>query len=262
MALGRDVTITWYGHACVEVRTPGDKVVLFDPWFGNPLSTRAADSVDRCDLLLVTHGHGDHFGESVAIASRLDPAWPCIHEMALWLGRHLSRGSDAVIGFNKGGTVEAAGLRVTMTGANHSSGDWNPSGETTLYLGEPAGFVLELEDGFRLYHAGDTDVFSDMRLIGELHRPDIALLPIGGHYTMGPRGGRPRRRAPRRQARHADPLRDLPDPGRDAGGASDRAGCARARRCRDPCPGTGRLGGLTTREGAASRGQRRRPTPW
>jgi L-ascorbate metabolism protein UlaG (beta-lactamase superfamily) len=74
-----------------------------------------------------------------------------------------------------------------MTGADHSSGDWNASGDTTVYLGEPAGFVLELEDGFRLYHAGDTNVFSDMRLIGELHHPDLALLPIGGHYTMGPR---------------------------------------------------------------------------
>jgi L-ascorbate metabolism protein UlaG (beta-lactamase superfamily) len=74
-----------------------------------------------------------------------------------------------------------------MVGADHSAGDWNPGGETTLYLGEPAGFVIRLEDGTAIYHAGDTNVFSDMRLIGELYRPDVALLPIGGHFTMGPR---------------------------------------------------------------------------
>jgi len=187
MALDRDTTFTWYGHACVEVRTPGGKTILIDPWFGNPLSPRAADSVDRCDLLLVTHGHGDHMGDAVALASRLHPVWPCIHEMSLWLARRLPGGGDAVTGMNKGGTVEAAGVRVTMTHADHSAGDWNPGGETTLYLGEPAGFVVELENGFRFYHAGDTNVFGDMAIIRELHRPDIALLPIGGHYTMGPR---------------------------------------------------------------------------
>jgi L-ascorbate metabolism protein UlaG (beta-lactamase superfamily) len=187
MGLDRDTTITWYGHACIEVRTPGGKVVLIDPWFGNPRSPRSADAVDRCDLLLVTHGHGDHLGDAVALASRLRPAWPCIHEMSLWLARRLPGGADAATGMNKGGTLEAAGLRVTMVHADHSAGDWNPGGETTLYLGEPVGFVIELENGFRLYHAGDTDVFGDMRLIGELHRPDLAILPIGGHYTMDPR---------------------------------------------------------------------------
>ena len=187
MALGRDTSITWYGHACVEVQTPGGRTVLIDPWFGNPRSPKSAAAVGRCDLLLVTHGHGDHMGDAVAIASRLRPAWPCIHEMSLWLGRQLPGGNDAVIGMNKGGTVEAAGLRVTMTTADHSAGDWNAEAWVPLYLGEPAGFVVEMENGFRLYHAGDTAVFGDMRLIGELSRPDIALLPIGGHYTMGPR---------------------------------------------------------------------------
>jgi L-ascorbate metabolism protein UlaG (beta-lactamase superfamily) len=187
MGLDRDTTFTWYGHACVEVRTPGGKVILIDPWFGNPLSPRSADTVDRCDLLLVTHGHGDHMGDAVALASRLRPAWPCIHEMSLWLGRTLPGGADATIGMNKGGTVEAAGLQVTMVGADHSAGDWNVEGGVPLYLGEPAGFVVELENGFRLYHAGDTAIFGDMRLIADLYAPDIALLPIGGHYTMGPR---------------------------------------------------------------------------
>jgi Predicted Zn-dependent hydrolases of the beta-lactamase fold len=171
----------------VEVRTPGGKVVLIDPWFGNPSSPRQAEAVDRCDLLLVTHGHGDHMGDAVALASRLRPAWPCIHEMSLWLARRLPGGGDAVIGMNKGGTVEVAGLRVTMVGAEHSAGDWNADGGVPLYLGEPAGFVVELENGFRFYHAGDTAVFGDMALIRDLYAPDIALLPIGGHFTMGPR---------------------------------------------------------------------------
>lgn len=188
MALDRDTTLTWYGHSCYEIRTPGGKVILLDPWFGNPNSPKPADQVERCDVLLVTHGHFDHMGDAIALGSRLRPVWPTIHEMSLWLARRLPGGSDATIGFNKGGAVEAAGIRVTMTTAHHSAGDWNAGGETTLYLGDPAGFVLELENGFRIYAAGDTDVFGDMRIIGELYRPDLALLPIGGHYTMGPRG--------------------------------------------------------------------------
>jgi L-ascorbate metabolism protein UlaG (beta-lactamase superfamily) len=187
MGLDRDTSITWYGHACVEVTTPGGKTILFDPWFGNPKSPRAAGSVATCDLLLVTHGHSDHMGDALQIASRTQPAWPCIHEMSLWLARNLGGGKDAVVGMNKGGTVEAAGLKVTMVHADHSAGDWNGGGETTLYLGEPAGFVVELENGFTLYHAGDTALFGDMALIRELHAPDLAMLPIGGHFTMDPR---------------------------------------------------------------------------
>ena len=178
--------IVWYGHACVEVVTPGDKVILFDPWFSNPVSPRAPGTVTSCDLMLVTHGHADHFGDALQIASRTRPAWPAIHELHIWLARNYA-GAEGVIGMNKGGTVTAAGLRVTMTSADHSAGDWDGDAGTTRYLGEPAGFVVELEDGRRLYHAGDTNVFGDLRLIGELYRPDIAMLPIGGHYTMGPR---------------------------------------------------------------------------
>jgi len=187
MALDAATTITWFGHACVQVDTPGGKTILFDPWFGNPKSPKAAADVAACDLLLVTHGHGDHFGDALAIASRLRPAWPCIHEMGLWLARRLPGGSDAVTGMNKGGTVVIDGLAVTMVGADHSAGDWNPAAETTLYLGEPAGFVVGLENGYTIYHAGDTNVFGDMALIRELYRPTLAFLPIGGHFTMGPR---------------------------------------------------------------------------
>jgi L-ascorbate metabolism protein UlaG (beta-lactamase superfamily) len=189
-------SITWYGHACVEVTTAGGRTILFDPWFGNPRSPRAADTVDRCDLMLVTHGHHDHLGsppgqvrnaEAIAIARRTRPAWPCMHELSLWLEHRLAGAGVEIIGMNAGGTVEARGLRITMVPAVHSAGDWSAEGEGPLYLGEPVGFIVELEDGSRLYHAGDTAVFGDMRYIGELYRPNLAMLPIGGHYTMGPR---------------------------------------------------------------------------
>jgi L-ascorbate metabolism protein UlaG (beta-lactamase superfamily) len=190
MGLDRDTTITWYGHACLEVVTPGGKTILFDPWFSNPKSPKAVTEVERCDLLLLTHGHFDHMAPGGAdvlqVASRLSPVWPCIHEMSLWAGRLIPGGMDAVIGMNKGGTVEAAGIKVAMVHADHSAGDWNAEGGTTLYLGEPVGFVVELENGFRIYQAGDTAVFGDMRLIAERWHPDLAILPIGGHFTMDP----------------------------------------------------------------------------
>ena len=127
-------------------------------------------------------------GDAVALASRLRPAWPCIHEMSLWLARRLPGGADAVTGMNKGGTVEVGRARGdddrppttrpatgTRTAACRSTSASRP------------GSCVTMENGFRIYHAGDTAVFSDMRLIGELYRPHIALLPIGGHFTMGPR---------------------------------------------------------------------------
>ncbi|MBA3777970.1 MAG: metal-dependent hydrolase [Chloroflexi bacterium] len=186
MAGETNARFTWYGHSVIQVDTPGGKRILIDPWLGNPRSPITADQVELPDVLLVTHGHDDHMGDALQIASRARPKWPCMHEMSLWLGRRLPGGSDAVIGMNKGGTVELEGIRITMVAADHSAGDWNASAESTLYLGEPAGFVVELEDGSRFYHAGDTAVFGDMRLIAELHRPELAFLPIGGHFTMDP----------------------------------------------------------------------------
>lgn len=184
---------TWYGHSCILLETPADTHVLIDPWFGNPSSTRAADDVDRCDLMLVTHGHHDHLGampggvadaDAITIARRTRPVWPAIHELSLWLGSQ-DTGAE-IIGMNKGGTVEAAGLRISMVTADHSAGDLVVEQGLPLYLGEPVGFVIELEDGQRVYHAGDTALFGDLRLIGELYRPDVAFLPIGGHFTMDP----------------------------------------------------------------------------
>jgi L-ascorbate metabolism protein UlaG (beta-lactamase superfamily) len=149
--------------------------------------------VERCDVLLVTHGHHDHLGsvpgqieqaDALSIARRTRPAWPSIHELSLWLDS-FDLGAE-VIGMNKGGTVATHGVGVTMVHADHSAGDWNGAVGLPIYLGESAGFVVELEDGVTIYHAGDTAVFGDLRLIGDGHRPDVAFLPIGGHYTMGP----------------------------------------------------------------------------
>jgi L-ascorbate metabolism protein UlaG (beta-lactamase superfamily) len=186
MGLDRDTTITWYGHSVVEIRSPGGKTILIDPWFGNPKSPKPPDAVDACDVMLLTHAHFDHFGECVPIASRTRPVWPCVHETSLWLNRNFAH-KDKVIGMNKGGTVDAAGIKVTLTHADHSSGDIYGTAEVPIYFGEATGLVLELENGFRIYNTGDTTLFSDIRLIGELYQPDMVILPIGGHFTMGPR---------------------------------------------------------------------------
>jgi L-ascorbate metabolism protein UlaG (beta-lactamase superfamily) len=186
---------TWYGHSCVLVESEAGTRVLFDPWFGNPRSPVSADSVDRCDVLLVTHGHHDHLGsapggigeaDALAIARRTRPAWPAVHELSLWL-ESLELGAE-VVGMNKGGRVDVRGMRVTMVHADHSAGDVDTATGIPIHLGEPVGFIVELENGRRVYHAGDTAVFGDLRLIGELYHPDVAFLPIGGHYTMDPEG--------------------------------------------------------------------------
>ena len=186
MPIDRDTTFTWYGHSCWEVRTPGGKTILFDPWFSNPRSPKSAEQVDRCDVLITTHGHYDHFGDALRIGSRTRPAWPVIHELSLWLARNYAH-KDDVVGMNKGGTVDARGIKVTFTHADHSSGDIYAAADAPIYLGEPVGVVVEVENGFRFFFAGDTALFSDLRMIGELYRPEVAFLPIGDHYTMGPR---------------------------------------------------------------------------
>ena len=188
MALNRNATIRWYGHACVEVCTPGGKTVLIDPWFANPRSPRDAESVDACDLLLVTHGHDDHMGEAVQIARATRPVWPAIHEMSLWAMRQLPGGEDAVIGMNKGGTVEAAGLRITMVHADHSAGEWGSDARTPR---STSASRQGSSSNWRMATGSTTPATptcsATCGLIGELYRPDLAILPIGGHFTMGPR---------------------------------------------------------------------------
>ncbi len=187
MSLAPETTFTWFGHACWELRTPGGKTVQFDPWYGNPKSPKPAGQVRACDVLLVSHGHSDHFGDALEIAQRTAPTWPAIHEIDLWVGTNKLAGDGTkVVGFNIGGTVDVDGIKVTMVPAIHSAGNWSDTTQTPVYLGNPAGFVIELENGYRFYFAGDTHVFGDMRLIAQLFQPQAAFLPIGGHYTMDP----------------------------------------------------------------------------
>ena len=174
------VQITWLGHATFKVTTPGGKIVLIDPWtFQNPACPEGLKRVDKVDLMLVTHGHFDHMGDAVDIARATKPTTVAIVELAGWLG---SRGVEQTIGINKGGSVNVEGIRVSMTHAIHTSGV-----EDGSYAGDACGYVIEFENGRKLYHAGDTCAFSDMQIIGELYQPDVALLPIGDFYTMGPR---------------------------------------------------------------------------
>lgn len=174
--------ITWLGHATFLIET-GGKRILIDPWvMNNPSCPDELKDVGNLDGMLITHAHFDHIGDAVEIAKSAGPQVVAIPETAGWLGK---KGVENIIDMNKGGTVEVAGVKAHMVHAVHSCGITD--GDEILYGGEAAGYVIELENGFKLYHAGDTAVFSDMALIGKLLEPNIAMLPIGDHYTMGPR---------------------------------------------------------------------------
>src|SRR5579862_4868514 len=176
--------ITWLGHGTFKLRTPGGKTVLLDPWtYNNPACPEDQKRVGKLDSILITHGHYDHIGDAITIASESQPTHVvAVFETANWLD---SKGVANVTGFQKGGTVDLDGIKVTMVHADHSCGITD--GDQIIYGGEAVGFVITMENGFKLYAAGDTNVFSDMAIIGDLYQPHLAILPIGDFYTMGPR---------------------------------------------------------------------------
>lgn len=171
------IQLIWHGHACFEIKA--DYNVLIDPFFrGNP-SAKLLPSDVNPDIIFVTHGHYDHLGDTVEIAQRTGCRVIAMHELA----NYLKSQNVKAEGMNIGGKVQVNGISVIMTDANHSS-SISDSGQR-LYGGRAAGFILQI-NGCSIYHTGDTGIFGDMRLIGDIYRPEIVLLPIGGRYTMDP----------------------------------------------------------------------------
>jgi L-ascorbate metabolism protein UlaG (beta-lactamase superfamily) len=174
--------LTWLGHSAFRIDSPGGKRIYIDPFLnGNPRCPENETEPERVDLIAVTHGHGDHVGDTVALHQRFSCPVVAQVELREWLAR---RGCEDNMGHtpNKGGTVDVDGIKITLTNAYHSS-----CCDDGTYAGEACGLIVELEDGFKLYFAGDTCVFGDMALIARIYEPDVAVLPIGGHFTMDPR---------------------------------------------------------------------------
>ncbi len=180
--------ITWLGHASFLVKSPGGKTLVFDPWLqreGNPKAPESYNTLGTetgVDYILVSHGHFDHMGSAVSLAQASGAVVISNFEIAQYIE---SQGVANTVGMNKGGTLELGDIRVTMVFADHSSGITTDKG--MVYGGEPAGYVVTLENGMTIYHAGDTNVFGDMAHIRALYAPDVCLLPIGGHFTMSPK---------------------------------------------------------------------------
>jgi L-ascorbate metabolism protein UlaG (beta-lactamase superfamily) len=176
-----DATLTWLGHAAFRIDTPGGKRVYVDPFLsGNPSCPQGEQTPERVDVIALTHGHGDHVGDTVQLAKKFGVELVAMVELKAWLGKQ-GAPVGQLPGINKGGSQEIEGIRFTLTNAFHSS-----SSDDGDYLGEACGIVIRLEDGFTIYFAGDTCVFGDMQLIGRLHEPDLAVLPIGDWFTMDP----------------------------------------------------------------------------
>jgi L-ascorbate metabolism protein UlaG (beta-lactamase superfamily) len=181
MTNSEQVTITWLGHAATRIEY-GDYTILIDPFLThNPATPEALKNPDKCDLMLISHAHMDHMADAIPIAQRTGCHVICIVELATYLQ---SKGIEDIEGMNKGGTIDWNGVQVTMVDAVHSSGITD--GDQVIYGGTAAGFVIRFPNQFTVYHAGDTDLFEGFRLVGSRYHPDVAMLPIGGYYTMDP----------------------------------------------------------------------------
>jgi L-ascorbate metabolism protein UlaG (beta-lactamase superfamily) len=172
----------WFGHATFLFTTPRGKRVLLDPWItGNPVTPDSAKKVGDVDLILLSHGHADHTGDAISLGRSTGAQVVAPYELSLWLQQ---KGLKNVTGMNPGGTLRMLGLEITMVPAQHSSSIEEDG--RIIYLGVATGYVVKLEDALTVYFAGDTAVFGDMKLIGDMYRPQIGFLPIGDLYTMGP----------------------------------------------------------------------------
>lgn len=171
------VKVKWLGHSGFHITSPDGKVILIDPWFeGNPMAEGDKSSLGGAEFLLVTHDHFDHSGDALSVAKLSGALVIGIFEITVDMkqqGLPESQILNGGNGMNIGGTVTFDGISFTMVQAYHSS-----------TLGSPVGYVIRLENGFTIYHAGDTGIFSEMEIIGELYRPDLAILPIGSVFTM------------------------------------------------------------------------------
>lgn len=175
--------LTWLGHAAFRITTPSGKIIIIDPWIkSNPVCPESLKNMEKIDIMLITHGHSDHIADAVDLGKKHKPQIVAMPETCGWLE---SKGVKNANGMNKGGTQKVGEIEVTMVNALHSGGIQD--GDNLVYGGDPCGYVILLPGGFKVYHAGDTAVFGDMKLIGELYSPDLAMLPIGDYYTMGPR---------------------------------------------------------------------------
>ena len=173
--------ITWLGHATFELRFDTGEVLVLDPWIeGNPKHPKDY-KIQRVDAIALSHAHFDHINDALPLAKKFEPKVIAIFETAAWLEK---KGAKNTVGINKGGTVDLGFVKLTMTNALHSCSI--KDGNDLIYGGEAAGYILTLNDGRVAYFAGDTALFGDMALIGEFHKPELAFLPIGDHYTMGP----------------------------------------------------------------------------
>lgn len=179
----KGIKLTWLGHATFRVHTKAGHTILIDPWvMNNPMCPDKDKTIKKLDVMLITHSHMDHIGDAVEIAKHTKPKVVANPELCHWLK---SKGVENCAEMNKGGTQGLGDVKVTMVHADHSCGIQD--GDEMIYGGEAVGYVVEFESGFKLYHAGDTNVFGDMKIIHELYAPDLAMIPIGDHYTMSPR---------------------------------------------------------------------------
>jgi L-ascorbate metabolism protein UlaG (beta-lactamase superfamily) len=189
------VEVLWLGQSAFRITTPGGKVIVTDPWLvKNPLTPaqyKNLDNLGKVDLLLVTHGHADHIADAPEIARKNGIPMYAPGDLNMALNTLGVLPPAQLPRFNKSGRiVPVPGIKVTATHAEHSSVYvWhNPASgkDETHPGGEPVGFLIELEDGFRIWHMGDTGIFGDMKFIGEYYKPDVVLMPIGGNFTMDP----------------------------------------------------------------------------